>query len=162
MDEIDIAYIAGLFDGEGNICIGVHRVKRERHYILPSHSLQCSISNGNKEVLDWIQEMYGGYVSTSTYSDKKKNWDDCYTWRVHSNSACTFLSLIQPYLRIKQKQAELAIIFHTERKDIRNMPMDFKLKELNRREYYRREIGKLNQGNIKLIGPIKHIYNEVI
>ncbi len=63
MKDIDLAYIAGLVDGEGCIMI----TKENRLYTEAKHGyrfwLQVKITNTNKAVLEWVKDLFGGSVS---------------------------------------------------------------------------------------------------
>ena len=65
MNEVDIAYIAGLFDGEGSINIKRGLEKKKRHKDKPgfrmSNSMRISmeISMTDKSVLIWVHEVLG-------------------------------------------------------------------------------------------------------
>src|SRR5690348_8822278 len=50
-DEKKLAYLAGLFDGEGSINI-FRKVKKDGIY--PTHFLEISLSNTHKGVLQWV------------------------------------------------------------------------------------------------------------
>jgi hypothetical protein len=101
-DDLTLAYVAGLVDGEGSIVIGCsHRANR-----LPNHWLQVGITNIDKELIDWLLNTFGGHLSD--YSHRPRH---CWVWRVMGNEAKQFLQSILPYLRIKKKQAEIAIAF---------------------------------------------------
>lgn len=104
-----LAYIAGLFDGEG--CIIIER-SRPYNRATVRHWLHVSIANTNKEVLDWIQECFGGAVRRT--GNPRGNRQVCWGWYIKSASALLFLTSLLPYLRIKRAQADIAIQFQIE------------------------------------------------
>lgn len=99
MKEVDIAYIAGLTDGEG--CLSLHaRFK----YGSNVYQLQISISNQHIETLQWVQSLFGGNIS------KKQN--GVVQWRPYSvTDQVRFLKTVRPYLRIKARQADLLLAY---------------------------------------------------
>lgn len=90
----ELAYAAGLFDGEGSISLV--RQKNNR-----SHSPQLSIASTDREVLDWLQERFGGSIVTK--QPRHANHLVSYDWRLTDRRALNFLKLIRPYLVIERK-----------------------------------------------------------
>jgi hypothetical protein len=90
----EIAYTAGLFDGEGSISLV--RQKNNR-----SHSPQVAVASTDYEVLDWLQKRFGGSIVTK--QPYKINHSVSYDWRLTDRRALNFLQLIRPYLVIERK-----------------------------------------------------------
>lgn len=91
-----VAYISGVFDGEGDLTI-----KRDRYWT-------AGITNTNQELIDFL----GNSVTFSTinWSDRKKPCKRCGTWRLSGNfKVLRFLSVMKPYLIVKQAKATEAI-----------------------------------------------------
>jgi hypothetical protein len=110
MTEVDKAYIAGFFDGEGHVCIvlnGLPEIWQTR--------ITVGITQNNREVLEWIQGIYGG----SLYKRRGQYTNVCGTHERFTNdllirkseNIIKFLLDILPYLRIKTEQAFLALEF---------------------------------------------------
>lgn len=55
-----LTYIAGLFDGEGTICL-LHSEKTKQTFLC------VNITSKNKEVLDLINKSFGGKISIISY-----------------------------------------------------------------------------------------------
>jgi hypothetical protein len=114
--ETEKAYIAGFIDGEGSFGISEAQYmkadKRNIHrpdYKYPYHYIDAwfSLKHTNREVLDYMQRIYGGVVNGS-YHDKRANTKPFHIWRFHlSKKTLYFLDDIQPYLRIKNRHVEL-------------------------------------------------------
>jgi len=112
MKDTDLAYAAGLFDGEG--CISINKVKPNRNPNLkPGFQLRCSISITDEETANWFKEMFGGYVMFRQRARAQDYWQ----WVVTSNGAYEFLKVLQEWLRLKKPQAEIGIAFTEHRKD---------------------------------------------
>jgi hypothetical protein len=107
-DVSALAYLAGLFDGEGSINIFKQPGQKER--ITPRHFLEISIGNTHKGVLRWVLENFGGRLTHNgiQYTLRShKTW----RWRASTKEASDILVAILPYLRIKKEQALLAVEF---------------------------------------------------
>lgn len=103
IDSHDIAYVAGLFDGEG--CVNVTEVKPKKGRHSPSFQTLAQISNNDREVLNWVQSLFGGTITSNNVRRQRVT----FTWRVYHKRAKEFLEIIFPYLRIKEQQAQLLI-----------------------------------------------------
>jgi hypothetical protein len=101
----DLAYIAGMIDGEGTV--GIYRKVPKK----PTHSVRyherVAISNSNLEALNYINDFFPGvFAKNIRYSDKHSPM-----WRLeyHVLRAHPILEAVLPYLIIKRKQAELVL-----------------------------------------------------
>ena len=98
MEEIKLAYIAGFFDGEGNIDISRRRPTTRNPY--GQDRLQLNVVNKYTDSYKFFLS-FGGKLSI--------RGDGYYVWRISGKKAGTFLSLIFDYLILKKRQAEYAI-----------------------------------------------------
>lgn len=103
----DLAYAAGIIDGEGCICIGCSLTRRKT----PVYSFVVEVQMSDREAIDWLHKTFGG----SLYEYLKFGRRKVYRWQVGTNNAKRFLMTVIPYLKVKQKQAELAIEFQNAR-----------------------------------------------
>ena len=108
MNESDLAYLAGFFDGEGSVSISENG-KPSPRALSPNHTLQVAIGNTDITVLKQIQQHFGGYLTTRCPS--KPRHKTVYQWSLRSTGAADFLKAIRPYLKMKCKQADIAIAF---------------------------------------------------
>ena len=142
LSRTEKAYIAGLFDGDGCVCIGLLKPLR---YAL-NHYLIVGITNKDLSIMKWLKrKLHGGIVSHKEYG--KNDW---YVWRLKSSLALELLQQIYPYLKIKKKRAKLAIEFQLTKQHITKSN---RLKELRKRDKYRIKISNLNS-SYKQIIPI--------
>lgn len=116
---VELAYLAGLFDGEG--CINIYRIQtikgfEKRKY--PRFELSATLYNTHKATIDYFHNLVGGYCKT--YNRHNIKWKLGYGVKLSSNQALVFIELIQPYLKIKAKQAEIAIEFQTRKLNKKN------------------------------------------
>ena len=100
--ETDLAYIAGFVDGEGHILILSANTGT-------SFVAQLGISNTNVEILEWIQEIFGGYIyDKQKVKGRKQGYQIRWNRR---NRVKEILTLLLPYLKVKRAQAEVVIEF---------------------------------------------------
>ncbi len=104
MKDTDIAYVAGLFDGEGYVDIYQASTSNKSKSI--SLMLRVIISQKDGSIMNWLEKNFGGYVRMER---RKDSW--IYRWDIRSQKAKDFLVLMMPYLKIKLAQAKLAIEF---------------------------------------------------
>lgn len=112
MRKADLAYVAGIIDGEGTICIHQDKAKSGKVYL----QLRVDVTNTNEWLIQWLKFALGGHTDVSRRAKIGKNWKPSWRWSVSANQASAFLKLIYPYLRLKKPQAELAIKFQEGRK----------------------------------------------
>lgn len=105
MNKIELAYIAGILDGEGFITID-HSRKENKYRVC------VGVGNTAKILLDWLQACFGGGIVKSR---KPEGYRDFYQWRLFHGVACEFLLQVIPYLKLKRGQAELAIRFQEQK-----------------------------------------------
>ena len=72
MSDTNIAYIAGLFDGEG--CVSYKQYMRQRPHNkkpYPTWSIRMEIAMTDKSILKWVHEVLGvGTVNPKRYKTK--------------------------------------------------------------------------------------------
>ena len=103
MTELEIAYLAGIIDGEGSIML-------LKYHNSENPSPCISISSTDIELVEWVKERIG-----SGRINKKKNYNinkhkDSYTYSVYYNTAIDILSKIEPYLVIMKKKLRAKFI----------------------------------------------------
>jgi len=91
--------LAGLVDAEGSI--GIARSGRTVH-------ARIDIGNTNERLIRMLPKITG-IGSITERPPKKKTHSVSWHWRIQSDGAEGFLEQILPYLRIKSRQAELAL-----------------------------------------------------
>jgi len=92
---MNIAYVAGFFDGEG--CVNFASCRKS---LFP----RVLITNTDIDILQRIQKRFGGDINP--LSLRKENWKQGYSLRISWSKAVEFLSEIYPYLFVKAAQAE--------------------------------------------------------
>ena len=116
--ESDIAYIAGLFDGEGSVTYKNYmrrRTKKEKAY--PTWNIQLEVSMTEESIIRWLHEVLNvGSVSKrpphKNSMGRKMQW----RWRCSHRDAFQVCCLIWPYAHIKLPKIK-QIIDHYAEKD---------------------------------------------
>ena len=110
MSEISIEYMAGFFDGEGNV-----QISNAKHYP-NSKQDKIRITNTNKLILDFITETFGGKiykkrdVSTDGYK-RKPTW----VWAMHGRYGVKLSK--QLYEICIEKKEKLGIFIERNKKN---------------------------------------------
>lgn len=112
MKPTDLAYFAGIFDGEG--CIVIHNQKHQCKSGVISTNSHIEINFGN--VNEWIVRLFQFNFGGSIYSEKHFPRQTLWRWQCASKIAYEFLQIITPYLKLKRAQAEIALNFQRRRK----------------------------------------------
>jgi len=113
MLDIDLAYAAGIIDGEGCIYISRHkRINRENFTL----ALKVNVIMCDLEVIDWFKktfngDLFGGGVYKMPPNKKSNQCRPSYMWGISNSGAINFLKMVLPYLKLKTKQAQEAIKF---------------------------------------------------
>ena len=124
MKETDKAWLAGIIDGEGSIFImKQHRKDRERD---TNYILRVVVSSTDPYMATECHNLVGGPVISEIRDDRKNN-SNTLRWALNGKKASSFLVSILPYLKVKMKQANLAIEFqNTTKKHYKHMkPIDY-------------------------------------
>ena len=103
----ELAYAAGLFDGEGSIML---RPRRPRN----NGTLIVSMSNTDAALIAWMKERWGGFAKPYRMQGNRK---PAWSWCLAARAAARFLSAIQPYVvspRNKQR-IRLALDFQASK-----------------------------------------------
>lgn len=103
MDAVNLAYVAGLIDGEG--CI---HMENSRTTFRPRLSVGMT-----EPALPLLQELHAEWGGT-LYQQRQatERWAAAWTWHCGGPWAAVVLRAVQPYLRLKAGQADLAIETH--------------------------------------------------
>ena len=107
MEAKDLAYYAGLFDGEG--CIHIARIHTQKRKL--TYQLVCRVSMYSLSVLEQLKTSFGGSIYCEKNHPISNKYGLLWSWSIFSKGANSFLNQIKPYLRIKKSQAGLALQF---------------------------------------------------
>ena len=117
--DTDIAYFAGIVDGEGSLTIGTYAKTKKG---TPVWHTYLGISNTEESLIHWICERFGGaklkYTPKQTPKNSRK---EVFRWQCSGERLLHICELILPYSVCKKRQIEIMI-------EVRN---SFKLIEYN-------------------------------
>jgi len=102
--SVECAYAAGLFDGEGSVCISYRmqgaNSKKE------TYSVAARVAMIDEDSILWLVSVFGGHHDTT---NRTKSGNTIHRWTLHCRKAADFLELIGPYLKLKKARAEVAV-----------------------------------------------------
>jgi hypothetical protein len=107
MTDVDLAYLAGIVDGEGYIGLTRHG---------KGYYLALAVNTTSIRLAEWILNTtgYGNKVQTrdeKTPSVRNRNRQPTHEWRVYGRQAAQIIRLLQPYLKVRDNQGRLASEF---------------------------------------------------
>jgi hypothetical protein len=122
MNETQLAYMAGIIDGEGSVglisfkqvCKAHGKVYTEatRGKVYGYYSrtvMRVGVGMTDEFIPSWLQAEFGGVLQHRLRSNPR--WKDVWVWDVRATKALNFLKQVLPYLILKKGQAELCIAF---------------------------------------------------
>lgn len=103
-DQLQIAYLAGLFDGEGTITLLRHNRNEFKGPVM-------SMTSTTHNLLVLCQKSLGGDIQTQKVykSHHKPSW----SWRVRGNAALNAIAKLYPYLQEPEKKRRMQLILST-------------------------------------------------
>jgi LAGLIDADG endonuclease len=146
LPDNDLAYIAGLFDGEGSIFIGkskygpdVNKTKNKSGF---TFRVRCAVGMTDESIIHWLKAVTG--IGRIYYKERPstENSKPAWYWITNDRESIVFLRIIKDCLRVKKSLAELALelawLKTFSRRGYRHMPekqleIVNKISELNHR-----------------------------
>ena len=113
MENIDILYLAGFFDGEGCFYLGT-QVKNGKAYPKAQILLSQSGEDG-LELLKHIQHEYGGSLYHHLKVGQHKATKDAYKLWWNKTEGIALIKLLLPHLRLKQQEAQNVLNYLTRK-----------------------------------------------
>ena len=101
MLDTELAYAAGLFDGEGTVTA----VPFSKHR--GSYMLCTRLGMVDEGPIRWLSNNFNGSIIKRVYACHK--YRPLYVWSAHAKNMCNFIKLVSPYMKIKKHQCELAM-----------------------------------------------------
>lgn len=105
MTKTEIAYLAGIIDGEGSIMLTKYH---KSEYPSPC----ISISSTDLELLNWIKERVGSGRITNKKNYNIEKHKTSFTYTVNYDAAIKILFLVEPYLVINKKKLRASLIIN--------------------------------------------------
>jgi hypothetical protein len=115
--QVQIAYLAGIVDGEG--CFYIGHVKQGKYGNgLQWHSM-LKVTSCDEELIIWLENTFGGAKdSRYRWTSKQKFTRPVYNWQATGEMLDYILPKIKPYLIIKSKQCDVMIKYRLTSKNI--------------------------------------------
>tara|TARA_A100001515_G_scaffold101615_2_gene82291 strand:+ start:836 stop:1264 length:429 start_codon:yes stop_codon:yes gene_type:complete len=111
----DIAYLAGLFDGEGSVSYKQYMRKRKHgKKAYPTWQIRLEIAMTDESIIRWVTEFVGvgTYGPRKVRPGRKKQW----RWRCSHRQAYYVARLIWPYVHVKLPQIQKIIEHYAKEK----------------------------------------------
>jgi len=139
--KIELAYCAGIIDGEG--CFSLGRTTRGGRAISPKWYCKVSVDMTDRRPLEILSDLFKGKISPRKPQilGHKPGW----IWQRWDLSAGEVASNLLPFLQVKKAQAEL-ILEYLVKKNQYKVPGPILLsdKEKERRNYFVERMHELN------------------
>ena len=100
--DLDIAYLAGMLDGDGSIDL---RLKKGAGTL----QLRAQVYNTDQNLMEWLQLTFGGNLHQVSRENIGHHWRAEWTWYNGGQPAVDILKLVEPYLIVKKVRAGIAI-----------------------------------------------------
>ena len=119
MKDTNVAYIAGLFDGEG--CVSYKQYMRKRSHnkkAYPTWQIRLEMAMTDKSILVWVCEVLKvGTVTEKKYKTAYKvGWKKQWRWRCSHRDAYYVSCLLFPYAHVKLAGIQKIISHYAKRK----------------------------------------------
>jgi hypothetical protein len=110
-EELDMAYAAGILDGDGSFSLLLHRSVTKNTWRSFYHPC-IQLSNAYKGMSEFLKEKFGG--SLRIKKPQRDHHKVLYVWSLRSREGCkNLIDKILPYLKLKNDQAKLMLEFLT-------------------------------------------------
>ena len=107
MKKVDIAYMAGLVDGEGYIGIKKSKAYKCQKRVSPGYHARIQIRMVDEPAIKFIAENLGGWYYKEKPSSKKGK--PLYCYQASDKAVEKILEALLPYLRIKKESAKTVL-----------------------------------------------------
>jgi hypothetical protein len=103
IDTVKLAWAAGFTDGEGYIGLTRCLDKKRGYY---TYRVQIEVAQVHEAPIRLLHSMFHGVGKGRHYTNTHRGY---WTWRVFGQDALRVISLLLPYLVVKQAQARLVL-----------------------------------------------------
>ena len=126
MRESDVAYIAGLLDGEGCFTIKQRMKKRGKYPAYNTWDIRIEVNMTEQSIIRWVHEVLG----VGTFSKKPPGKGQLgkkmqYRWRCGFRDAYYVCCLLFPYAHVKLPKIQQIISHYAKKKLQENNVVDF-------------------------------------
>lgn len=106
MNKTELAYLAGIIDGEGCFTIEICPPTSYRKGTL--FTCRLTITNTDERLLKWLSEKVGGKIFKRKLINGRKQ---CYSWRIYASVIDQIIPCVIPYLITKKDEAKVIMKF---------------------------------------------------
>ena len=107
MKPTDLAYAAGLIDGEGYIGIKKFKAYKCQGRVTPGYQPRIQVRMVDEAAIKWLAQLFGGwYYPEKPHCNKGR---PLFCYQASDTSALRVVVAIAPYLKIKQQQVALLL-----------------------------------------------------
>lgn len=141
---VQLAYLAGILDGEGSFRINRINTEhqRKKHKTKnPSYYAQVQCGMVDKEILEMLLATFGGSLREERVPDRRSIWRWALTGR---GPVIDAIDMLSPYLIVKAPQAAVVRAFCAGWQTPYNRRLGVSAKEIQRREDAYQTMRKLN------------------
>jgi hypothetical protein len=115
--ETELAYLAGIVDGEG--CFYTGMVKQGRYGSGYQFHALLKVSNTHRGLIDYLENTFGGNREYAYCKQRANpNFKPVYSWQATGLMLDYLCPMILPYLIVKRQQCELMIKIRSTYKNI--------------------------------------------
>jgi hypothetical protein len=109
--KVDLAYMAGIIDGEGSISFTKDRSSTFQKNTRRGFGwrTEVKVSNTDKSLFRWITRTFPSYGYCRSYYDKRVGIKRKHEWCIRANDIREFLPVVTPFLKLKKTRAELIL-----------------------------------------------------
>ncbi len=133
--NVDKAWAAGFFDGEGCVIIQRRKEPKTKHKIL--HLLHIEVAQVDILPLKKLKNMFGGRLYYDKYTKINK-------WIITNSNAKMFLEKIENFCTTKKKECQTALKFSKLIKPI-GAQKALTNSQFSKREFYYKELQRLRK-----------------
>lgn len=114
MEPTDLAYAAGIIDGEGCIFIDKQNPSPKGRGKTPRYAVRVAVAMCDPEVCEWLQERWPGFLTRVEMAKYNPKARPSFRWIIVAEKAVNFLEDVFPFLKIRHHQARIAIRYQKE------------------------------------------------
>jgi len=108
--EPELAYLAGIIDGEGYINVSGSGGNYRKKYRKIPHSPILTITNSNSHLISWIRNRFGGHLYLK-HSKRLPQESPCWDLTWSGKAVEQILQQVHPYLVAKKEEATLIFAY---------------------------------------------------
>lgn len=105
-DDLILAYLGGIVDGEGSI--GIEHLSPTKSRKKDYYTCRLTVINTNEDIMKLLVHFFKGTYDTRKMIEGRKK---CYRWHVFGEDLQRALSKLEPYILIKSDQLDLVMLY---------------------------------------------------